>query len=289
MALWIPSCCCNNESSLRFVWGITAAANPPAADADLLLPRCLHTKRIPAGSPFSCFSLTGESTAADDKSLPLSVGFLKTLGLISFKYFCTTSFENRLVGAGTGGSHGSGGKMPPNLLVLLSLVSLEFRTLLSPPSCPVGGLFLAIDLCFLKMKTGNLGADLSSWIGDCGFEVGSIGRIFLLEMESEQRFIWSPNLVGIWGLCSGLWIFPAETEKNSISKNESSPSSSSSSSYLFFLFIQLKHNYICKFVVLYIWTWWYVCYTFMCSINYKTYTIWNYMHQWVKNCCLLEN
>ena len=233
MALSIPSCCCNNESSLRFGGGATAttaAANPLAAEADLLLPRCLQTNRIPVGRPFSSFSLTGESTAADDNSPPVSVGFFRSLGFISFRYFCTASFENRHAGDGAGTPHETGGKMPLILLVLLSLVNFELRIRVSSCSGPAGALFLDIDLCFLKMKSVNLGADLRNWIGDWGFEVVSIGRIFRFEMESGQRFMCSPNLVGIWGLCSGLWILPAETEKSSRSKNESSSSSSSSSS-----------------------------------------------------------
>ena len=83
---------------------------------------------------------------------------------MSLKYFCTASFENRLavVVVVAGASQGSAGKTPPILLVLLSLERFELKTLRSTCSVPPGALFLAIDLCLLKMETGNLGADLRS-------------------------------------------------------------------------------------------------------------------------------
>lgn len=206
MALWIPSAWSNSESSLRFTGGATAIA----AVADLLLPRCLHTTRMPAGI-FPCFSFLGEyiDSAGDDvgdaigkspETFSLSPYLLETFkyrGLISFRYLFITSFENRSVFES---SELWFCNLLPFFLELFSLVSLQgfeaslnltsgffcFWVCIKMLESVSSVFFVEADLGFLKIETPNIGVDLSSAIGDWGLEMGSIGRIFLWEIESER-------------------------------------------------------------------------------------------------------
>ena len=221
MALWIPSCCCASESSLLLAWKLTGGIIWTAADADRLFPRCLHTTRSPAGrlpvlsSPSSLLDCVftgflGENIGpgigeddGDGDDVVFSPYFLETLmyrGLMSFRYLCTTSFENLF------DSNDVVSSVPclPKLLELFSRVNTEstgtsstlnltVKSLLFRGGCsetPLASIFSAFsvfsdfDLLSPNMKTLNLGADLNSEIGDCGFELDSIGRILLLKNSS---------------------------------------------------------------------------------------------------------
>ncbi|KAF7813030.1 signal recognition particle 43 kDa protein, chloroplastic [Senna tora] len=195
-------------SSLRFAGEPTPTPATTDADADLLFPRCLHAPRIPAGKFPPCFSLLKEETettegddvveeAVVDDKIPseaetftiLSPCLLEILtyrGLISFRYFCNTSFENR-------------SDLVPWLLelpFLLSETGVEngddddsnalFVSFLSDVVCSVfvgGGISLGF---LLEAKIRKLWADLRRAMGDWGLEIGSIGRIFLLEMGFSE-------------------------------------------------------------------------------------------------------
>lgn len=189
IALWIPSCCCNSESSL-----LAGDESPPDADEDLLFPSRLGAVGNPDGDLSSACILDGArgGIAGDDvvdnspENLAASVCFRETMtyrGFTSFKYFRIMSLENRFELESMKLSGLWLGDPASDLLELLALPksgrgtsrTLNFkvngppRLLLGSPSSPV---FSAstddadTDLDFRNMKTRNLGADFSSEIGD---------------------------------------------------------------------------------------------------------------------------
>lgn len=254
MALWIPSCWRSNESSL-LAGDITAAA-----EADLLLPRCLNPDGIFPFFSFFAGDAVGEEEEASVNSSgnPILPFFLETLtynGLISFKYFCITSFENlfddddddveesilmislrrvflRLEALVNSDRFGASSIL--NLIVKSLFCFLDDSVFSTSPV--FSALSAAMDLGFLNIATRSFGADLSNEIGDWGFklelelELGSIGKIFLLDKTSVEDKDESVAVAVCCWLSLLLWAFfllsKSETVSSS-SKNESSPSSNS--------------------------------------------------------------
>lgn len=138
MALWIPSCCCKAESSLRAAGdGIDLTEVEEDDDDDRLFPKCLRTSLNTVLPP--CFSsFLGENTdvvAGDDvdgigewsENLTFSLDLLETLiykGLIRFKYLLTTSLEKRFDGIWSCSRNFS------VLILFLKLLSLLSRELI---------------------------------------------------------------------------------------------------------------------------------------------------------------
>lgn len=204
MALSIPSCCCNRESSL-----LAGDVIPVTdAEADLLFPRCLQaTTRNPADA-FAFCSRFAEPTDAVEQdavgenspaNLTPPVCLFETLmrrGLTSHKYFSINSFENRFeldppcnVGLSEQEAVSfflrleSPVRADSVSFILNLRVKKLFPLFLSavPSVCSAS---LADFVDFLNLKTLNLGADLSREIGVWGLgKEDSTGRIFLLDCE----------------------------------------------------------------------------------------------------------
>lgn len=198
MALSIASCRSSKESSFRLI-------GDGAYEADLLFTNCLQTpvKTLPC---FPCETF----------ALSLGMLFLETFTyFIIFKYFCIRSFELLLSSC-----FGVSIEIPINSVLRGVHVILVF----------------AIDLDLLRVKARNLGADFNSCRGDWGLEVGSMGRILLLEKWSfcignkGKLGCLSPSFLAKSCLessvvCICRWL--KWCKGSSKSKKESSPSSNS--------------------------------------------------------------
>lgn len=183
--------------------------------------------------------------------------FLETLtynGLISFKYFCITSVENLFDDDDEEEEEDESVWMLSLCFVFLrleALVNIERFEASSTLNLIVKSLFcflvdsvfsitpvfsvlsVAIDLGFLNIATRSFGADLSREIGDWAFklelELGSIGKIFLLDKTSvEDKEESVAVAVCCWlSLLLVFFLLSQSETVSSNSKNESSPSSNS--------------------------------------------------------------
>ncbi|KAL0358916.1 UNVERIFIED_CONTAM: hypothetical protein Sangu_0741000 [Sesamum angustifolium] len=103
MALWIPSCCSNNESSLRRPGG---GATSAFADADRLFPKCFATiLKLPTllppdnflGDKFAGAGAREGGGVNDSVNFAFSFCLFETFrykGLISFRYLETASLDD---------------------------------------------------------------------------------------------------------------------------------------------------------------------------------------------------